>query len=76
MTNIVEQVRVYGPPTAIQAPQIPMISAEQAGDLVVRGIMADELLILTDPMARSMMEHHVHDAEGFLRQEIAYLEGT
>jgi NAD(P)-dependent dehydrogenase (short-subunit alcohol dehydrogenase family) len=76
VTNIVEQIRVYGPPTVIQAPQVPMISAEQAGDLVVRGIMSDELLIVTDPMVRSMAEHHGRDAEGFLRVQIEYLEDT
>ena len=34
ITNIVEQIRVYGAPTAVQAPQIPLITAEQAGELV------------------------------------------
>jgi NAD(P)-dependent dehydrogenase (short-subunit alcohol dehydrogenase family) len=76
MTNIVEQVRVYGPPTSIQAPQLPLISAEEAGELVVQGILADELRILTSPVAQSMVEDHARDAEGFLRTQIEYLEGA
>jgi NAD(P)-dependent dehydrogenase (short-subunit alcohol dehydrogenase family) len=76
VTNIVEQVRVYGTPTAVQAPQLPLISAEEAGELVAQGILAGELLILTDPAAQSMVEHHARDAEGFLRAQIEYLEGS
>src|SRR6185295_12867675 len=30
ITNIVEQIRVYGPPTTVQAPQLPLVSAEDA----------------------------------------------
>jgi len=37
MTNIVEQIREYGPATPVQPPQIPVISAEDAGELVVLG---------------------------------------
>jgi NAD(P)-dependent dehydrogenase (short-subunit alcohol dehydrogenase family) len=76
ITNIIEQIRVYGPPTAVQAPQIPLITAEQAGELVVQGILVDELLILSNPMAQTMADHHVRDAEGFLRAQIEYLEGA
>jgi len=75
ITNIVEQIRVYGAPTAVQPPQLPLITAEQAGEVVVQGILADELLIFSDPMAQTMAEHHVRDTEGFLREQIEYLEG-
>ena len=37
ITNIVEQIREYGPPTPVQAPQLPLITAEEAGELVVQG---------------------------------------
>ena len=76
LTNIVEQIRVYGPPTAVQAPQIPLITAEEAGELVVQGILGDQPRILTNPVAGSMMERHARDAEGFLRAQIEYLEGA
>jgi NAD(P)-dependent dehydrogenase (short-subunit alcohol dehydrogenase family) len=74
ITNIVEQIREYGPPTPIQMPQVPLISAEEAGELVVEGILADELLVLTDPVAAAMVERHSTDREGFLRSQIEYLE--
>jgi NAD(P)-dependent dehydrogenase (short-subunit alcohol dehydrogenase family) len=75
-TNIVEQIRVYGPATAVQAPQLPLIDADRAAELVVQGILDDKLRILTDPLAQAMMEHHVRDADGFLRTQIEYLEGA
>ena len=76
MTNIVEQVRQYGPPTAIQAPQIPLISAEEAGELVVEGIVEDRLLILSHPDAAAMVERHARDPEAFVQSQIDYLEGA
>jgi NAD(P)-dependent dehydrogenase (short-subunit alcohol dehydrogenase family) len=75
ITNIVEQVREYGPSTPLQAPQIPLISAEDAGELVVQGILDDRLLVLTDPVAQHMVERHATDREGFLRAQIEHIEG-
>jgi NAD(P)-dependent dehydrogenase (short-subunit alcohol dehydrogenase family) len=74
ITNIVEQIREYGPPTPIQPPQIPIITAEAAGELVVHGIIDDRLLVLTDPIAQRMIERHATDREAFLRAQIEYLE--
>jgi NAD(P)-dependent dehydrogenase (short-subunit alcohol dehydrogenase family) len=76
ITNIVEQIRVYGPPTAVQAPQIEFVTADAAADLVVHGILTDQLRILTDPVAQSMIEQHAQDAEGFLRTQLKHLEGA
>ena len=75
MTNILEQIREYGPPTPIQLPQIPLIRAEDAGELVVQGIIDDQLLVLTDPLADEMVRRHATDREGFLRSQIDDLEG-
>ncbi len=66
VTNIVEQIREYGPPTPVQPPQIPVISAEDAGELVVLGILEDRLLVLTDPLAESMIHQHAVDRDAFL----------
>ena len=74
MTNIVEQIREYGPSTPVQPPQIPDISAEEAGELVVQGILEDRLLFLTDPTAESMIHDHANDREGFLASQITWLE--
>jgi NAD(P)-dependent dehydrogenase (short-subunit alcohol dehydrogenase family) len=75
ITNIVEQVREYGPPTAIQMPQVPLISAEEAAELVVEGILADRLFVTTDPVAQAMVVEHATDRDAFLRSQITYLEG-
>jgi len=73
ITNIVEQTREYGPPTPVQPPQIPIISAEDAGELVVQGILDDRLLVLTDPLAESMIHQHASDREAFLASQIQRL---
>ena len=76
MTNIVEQIREFGPATPVQAPQVPIITAEEAGRLVVEGIVEDRLLILTHPEAAAMTERHASDLEGFVQSQIEYLEGA
>ncbi len=73
LTNIVEQIREYGPWTPVQAPQVPLISAEEAGELVVRGILDDTLLVLTDPEASAMVGRHASDRESFLQSQIDHL---
>jgi NAD(P)-dependent dehydrogenase (short-subunit alcohol dehydrogenase family) len=75
ITNIVEQIREYGPATPVQAPQVPIITAEQAAELVVTGILANELLILTDLVAEAMVTQHVRDRSAFVDSQIEYLEG-
>jgi NAD(P)-dependent dehydrogenase (short-subunit alcohol dehydrogenase family) len=76
VTNIVEQIRLYGPPTPLQQPQLPLISAEAAGELVVEGILTDAPIILTDALAQTMREDHVHNPAGFLRAQIEYMENA
>jgi NAD(P)-dependent dehydrogenase (short-subunit alcohol dehydrogenase family) len=76
ITNIVEQIREYGPSTPVQAPQVPLITAAEAGELVVQGIVSDQLLVLSSPEVAPMIERHALDREGFLQSQIAYVEGT
>lgn len=74
MTNITEQIREYGPPTRVQPPQLPVVSAEAAAELVVQGILANRLLVVTDPLAEAMIQRHATDSEEFLASQIEYLE--
>jgi NAD(P)-dependent dehydrogenase (short-subunit alcohol dehydrogenase family) len=74
ITNIVEQIREYGPTTPLQAPQVPIISAEEAARLVVDGVVEDRLLIVSHPDAAAMAERHALDVEGFVQSQIEYLE--
>jgi hypothetical protein len=73
MTNIVQQIRQYGPPTPVQSPQLTVISAEEAAELLVQGILANKLMVLTDPMAESMIQRHAADRDEFLASQIRYL---
>jgi NAD(P)-dependent dehydrogenase (short-subunit alcohol dehydrogenase family) len=73
ITNIVEQIHEYGPPTPMQSPQIPVISAEAAGELVVGGILEDRLLVVTDAIAESMVHQHATNREAFLESQIQWL---
>ncbi|MHB1582779.1 MAG: SDR family NAD(P)-dependent oxidoreductase [Acidimicrobiales bacterium] len=75
-TNIVEQIRHYGPPTPVQPPQVPVISADEAGELVVDGILHDRLLVLTDPSVTAMARRHVADPDAFVARQIRHLEGS
>jgi len=75
ITNIVEQIRQYGPPTPVQAPQLPLITAEEAGELVVQGILEDRLLVLSGAEAAEMAERHALDRDTFLQSQITHLEG-
>ena len=76
ITNIVEQIREYGPSTPVQTPQLPLITADVAGELVVQGIVEDRLLVLTGAEAAEMVERHALDREGFLQRQIAYMDET
>ena len=75
VTNIVEQIRQYGPPTPVQPPQLPVVNAEDAGELVVQGILENRLLVLSDPLAETMIQRHAADPDEFLASQIQYLEG-
>ena len=75
ITNILEQIRQYGPATPVQTLQLGVISAEDAGELVVQGILEDKLLVLTDPLAETWVQHHAADRDEFLTLQIQHLEG-
>jgi NAD(P)-dependent dehydrogenase (short-subunit alcohol dehydrogenase family) len=70
ITNITEQIREFGPPTPVQAPPVPVITAEQAGELVVQGILDGRFLILTHPAAQELVDAHGTDRQAFLRTRL------
>jgi NAD(P)-dependent dehydrogenase (short-subunit alcohol dehydrogenase family) len=74
MTNIVEQIRQYGPETPVQSPQLAVISAEDAAELLVQGILGNKLMVLTDPLAEPMIQRHAADRDIFLTSQIQYLD--
>ena len=70
MTNIVEQIREYGPPTPVQAPRVPVVTADEFGELVVEGILADRFLILSHPDAADLVRQHGADFDAFIEQQL------
>jgi NAD(P)-dependent dehydrogenase (short-subunit alcohol dehydrogenase family) len=75
-TNIAEQIRQYGPPTPMQTPMLPIVTAEELAERVVDGILADQLLILSHPAAAELLREHCADRQGFLDRQIRLLEGS
>lgn len=70
LTNIVEQVREHGPQAPVQVPEVPLISAEEAGELVVEGILHDRLLVLSHPTAGELLAEHARDRSAFVDRQI------
>jgi len=68
--------RYIAPAAPVQAPQFPLITAEDAGELVLEGILADRLLVLSGDEVAETVERHARDREGFLRSQIDDSEGT
>jgi NAD(P)-dependent dehydrogenase (short-subunit alcohol dehydrogenase family) len=67
-TNIVEQITYYGDATSPRGPSFPVIEAEEAGELVADGILADRFLILPTPDVADQLRSLGADVDGYLRQ--------
>jgi NAD(P)-dependent dehydrogenase (short-subunit alcohol dehydrogenase family) len=70
MTNIVEQIKEYGPPTPVQAPRIPIATAEEVGERVVEGILANRFLIVSHDDVYDFNREHGADVDAFLKQQL------
>jgi NAD(P)-dependent dehydrogenase (short-subunit alcohol dehydrogenase family) len=71
VTNIVEQIRVFGKPPPLRAPDIPVVTAEFVGDLVVDAIRSETFLILTDPEAANLVRRRGDSPDDFLERQLA-----
>jgi hypothetical protein len=61
----------------VQPPQIPIVSAEEMAEMVVEGILTDQLLILSHPVAGDLLREHGADRQAFLERQLrAQLEGA
>jgi NAD(P)-dependent dehydrogenase (short-subunit alcohol dehydrogenase family) len=77
ITNIGEHIHQYGPPTPVQAPQVPVVTAEEVAELVVEGILANRLLILSHPVEGDLVREHGADRQAFVERQLRIqLEGT
>jgi NAD(P)-dependent dehydrogenase (short-subunit alcohol dehydrogenase family) len=66
MTNIVEQITVYGTPAPPRAPDLPIVDAESVGELVADGVAADRFLILTAPQVADELRERGNDVDAYL----------
>jgi NAD(P)-dependent dehydrogenase (short-subunit alcohol dehydrogenase family) len=67
-TNILEQIRVFGPPTTPRSPSLPVVDADVVGELVADTITNGGFLALTTPEVGDELVARARDVD-------AYLEG-
>lgn len=70
VTNIVEQITVYGTPGPLRAPTLPIVEADVVGELVADGVRDGRFLILTAPEVADDLRAHAADVDGYLARMI------
>jgi NAD(P)-dependent dehydrogenase (short-subunit alcohol dehydrogenase family) len=71
ITNIVEQVSVYGPGRPVQSPDLPLQQASDVARVLVEAIRADTFLALAHPEVHDTLVRRATDPEAFLAGQIA-----
>jgi NAD(P)-dependent dehydrogenase (short-subunit alcohol dehydrogenase family) len=72
MTNIVEQISVYGQPSVSpRAPDYGIVPAEEVGELTAKAVTAGEFLVLTAPEVGAELVERAGDIESYLQRRIA-----
>lgn len=66
LTNIVEQITVYGTPAPLRAPALPLVEADVVGELVADGVTEGRFLLLTAPEVAAELRAHGEDLDGYL----------
>ena len=71
ITNILEQITVYGEPTSPRAPQHPLVEPEAVGELVADAVTAGTFLVVTAPEIHDELRERAADPEAYLQRMIA-----
>lgn len=66
VTNITEQIRVFGPPTTPRSPSLPVVDAEMVGELVADTIAKGGFLALTTPEVGDELVARARDVDAYL----------
>lgn len=66
ITNIVEQITVYGTPAPPRGPTLPIVEAEVVGEQVADGVNEGRFLILTTPEAADEIRALGDDMDAYL----------
>lgn len=70
ITNILEQITVFGEPTAPRAPQHRLVEPDAVGELVAEALVAGSFLVVTEPDIHEELRARAADPEAYIQQMI------
>lgn len=70
ITNIVEQITVYGEPTSPRAPQHPLVEPAAVGELIAEAVSAGTFLVVTAPEIHDELRERAADPEAYMQRMI------
>jgi NAD(P)-dependent dehydrogenase (short-subunit alcohol dehydrogenase family) len=70
ITNILEQITVYGEPTSPRAPQHALVEPGAVGELVANAVTAGTFLVVTAPEIHDELRDRAADTEAYLQRLI------
>src|SRR3954466_10536416 len=76
ITNILEQITVYGEATTPRAPQHPLVGPEEVGELVANAVSTGTFLVVTAPEIHDELRERAADPEAYLQRMISDQDGA
>lgn len=70
ITNIVEQITIYGEATSPRAPQHPLVEPDAVGELVAEAVTAGTFLVVTAPEIHDELRERAADPEAYMKRMI------
>jgi len=70
ITNILEQITVYGEPTSPRAPQHPLVEPDVVGELVADAVTDGRFLVVTAPEIHDELRERAADPEAYMQRMI------
>ena len=70
ITNILEQITVYGEATTPRAPQHPLVEPDAVGNLVADAVTAGRFLVVTAPEIHDELRERAGDIEAYVQRMI------
>lgn len=70
ITNILEQITVYGEPAAPRAPQHPLVEPDAVGELVADAVASGTFLVVTASEVHDELRQRAADPEAYLQRMI------
>ena len=70
ITNIVEQITVFGEATSPRAPQHPLVDADSVGELIANAVTAGTFLVVTAPEIHDELLERASDTDAYVQRMI------